>query len=85
MALPIILNSIDLQNTSSALFKNESKRRQLRMYNEASKFIFHQTAQYAYKHDLNQHWGRLEAIISAFNGVIMLTRESLVDHCRTRE
>jgi hypothetical protein len=35
MALPIILNSIDLQGSSSTTFKNESKRRQLRLYNEA--------------------------------------------------
>jgi hypothetical protein len=35
MALPIILNSIDLQSSSSTTFKNESKRRQLRLYNEA--------------------------------------------------
>jgi len=35
MALPIILNSIDLQGTASTTFKNESKRRQLRLYNEA--------------------------------------------------
>jgi hypothetical protein len=35
MALPIIINSIDLQGTASTTFKNESKRRQLRLYNEA--------------------------------------------------
>lgn len=35
MALPIILNSIDLQGTTSTTFRNESKRRQLRLYNEA--------------------------------------------------
>lgn len=38
LALPIILNSIDVQGANATSFKNESKRRQLRIYNEAMDF-----------------------------------------------